>query len=714
MPFKRYILLFIAGFLVFQLQARDVRDGLLAEGVAVFYPTDFDSAAHMPSFALTKEFPKIAEIPSDWKLRPIFWKTGGRTCVTIPVNGETSLYGNGEVTGPLLRNGTAITLWNTDNYKYKADNGRRLYQSHPWVLGVRADGTAFGVLADNSWKQELSLKKNITFTSESPAFRVILIQKKSPQEVLVALSELVGKMDLPPLWSLGYHQCRYSYYPDSRAKQIADEFRNRRLPCDVIWFDIDYMDRFKVFTFDQERYPDPADMNRYLHDRKFKSIWMIDPGVKLEEGYSVYDSGTKADVWVKDKDGNDFIGEVWPGECKFPDFTQPKTRQWWSGLYKDYMATGIDGVWNDMNEPSVFNGVDNTMSADNKHLGGGCLPAGLHLRYHNVYGTLMIKSSREGIMKFNPDKRPFILSRSGFLGSHRYGATWTGDNEATMEHLKLSVPTSLNLGLSGQFFSGSDIGGFSLDATPELYGQWIALGTFYPFSRGHAANDTNDKEPWAFGTEIEKVAQVALNRRYRLMPYLYTIFQEASSTGVPVMQPVFFADPKDTTLRREEQSFLLGTDLMITPKWAVQPAQPKGNWRLVSLVGENSLSDTYQPDVTIREGAIVPLGKAIQNTAEYRTDSLTLLVSTDKDGNAVGRFYEDAGEGYDYQQGRFAEYVFKASTKKGKIKIESRLLSGQSMTPKKHFNIILVNDHGQKEYDWKKGPVVKVKPGIMY
>lgn len=705
---KYFLFLFLFVSFILASEAKDERDKLIANQVAVFYPTDFDSVANMPSFALIKEFPAIGKVPESWNLNPRFYHSGTLTCATLPVNKGTSLYGTGEVLGSLLRNGKDISLWNTDNYNYAGHEGKQLYQSHPWVLGVNADGTAFGVIADNTWRQRIVLDDSIRFLSEGPAFRMIVIQKNSPQEVLSALSELVGKMDLPPLWSLGFQQCRYSYYPDSRAKQIADEFRIRQIPCDVIWFDIDYMDKFKVFTFDRTSYPDPKGFNEYLHNKDFKSIWMIDPGVKLEEGYAVYDAGSAGDHWVKDVNGNDFVGKVWPGDCKFPDFTRPQTQKWWADLYKDFMATGIDGVWNDMNEPAVF--VDNqTMPDNNLHRGGGLLPSGSHLRYHNVYGMLMIRSSREGIMKVNPEKRPFILSRSGYLGSHRYGATWTGDNLASVEHMKLSIPMSLNLGLSGQFFNGPDIGGFVGNGTPELFGHWIALGAFYPFSRAHASKETINKEPWAFGPDIEKVAKTALNRRYRLLPYLYTLFQEASSTGMPVMQPLFFADAKDTTLRREDQSFLLGNDLMVIPKWAVNPAMPRGNWKTISIAGEDSRNDKYQPDVKIREGAIVPIGKYIQNTTEYSTDSLTLFISTNDKGFAEGRLYEDAGDGYTYEQGQYAKWQFSASTKGKTLTVKTLKTAGKLADKPKTIKIVLYLKDKVIETKWKTGSVLKVK-----
>ncbi len=683
-------------------------DKLVGKNISVFYPRNYNAAAHSPSFALIKEPVAIGDIPKNWNLKPNFYTKNGKSYATLPIAKETSLYGTGENTGPLLRNGKSVTLWNTDNYEYRKDEGKRLYQSHPWVLGVNSDGTAFGIIADNTWKQQIELTDSIRFISEGPAFRIIIIKRESPQEVVKSLAGLVGKMVLPPLWSLGYQQCRFSYVPDTRIKSVADTFRIKKLPCDVIWMDIDYMDNFKVFTFDKKKIPNPKEVNDYLHSKNFKSIWMIDPGIKAEKGYSVYESGSEGNHWVLNKEGNEFNGNVWPGKCAFPDFTRPETRSWWGDLYKNFMATGIDGVWNDMNEPSVFDGPDGTMPEDNYHRGGGDLVAGSHLRYHNVYGTLMIKASREGIMKVNPDKRPFILSRSGFLGSHRYGATWTGDNSSTEEYMKLSVPMSLNLGLSGQPFSGPDMGGFTKNATPELFGQWIATDAFFPFMRGHASNDANNKEPWAFGQEIENVSRTALNRRYRLLPYLYTLFYESSKAGMPVMQPVFFADVKDTTLRKEDQAFLVGNDLLIVPKWAVKPSLPKGIWRTVSIAGENSKTDKYQADVKVRGGAIIPMSKIIQNTNEYTLDSLTLVVSLDKQGLAKGRLYEDAGEGYQYEKGEYLLSYFTAKQKGSSVNLIIKRESGNWELKSRKYKVLVRTDKGTFASPWTNSTNITV------
>jgi alpha-glucosidase len=624
---------------------------MMGSGLSVFVPDGYDPG-QTPSLALKAEPAERGPVPAAWSLRPVFEIDGKQARASVAVPAQTSLYGGGEVSGPLLRNGHNITLWNTDSPGYKVDGGRRLYQSHPWVLGVRPDGSAFGVLFDSSWKAELATNSDrIHFHSQGPPFRVFVIDRESPQAVLRGLAELTGTMSLPPRWALGYQQCRYSYTPDARVREIADTFRRKKIPCDVIWMDIDYMDGFRVFTFSPKAFPDPAGLNRYLHDQGFKAVWMIDPGVKVDPQDKAYRSGTKEDVWVKTAEGKEYHGDVWPGACAFPDFTRPETRQWWAGLYRDFVATGVDGVWNDMNEPAVFNVATGTMPEDNWHRGGGDLPPGPHLLYHNVYGRLMAQGTWEGLLAAQPDRRPFVLSRANFIGGQRYAAAWTGDNRSSWKDLKLSVPMSLTLGLSGQPFNGPDIGGFLSAATPELWGHWIGFGAFFPFARGHACNGTPDKEPWAFGPEVEAAARIALERRYRLLPYFYTLFRDSSVTGLPVMQPVFFADPQDPGLRAEEQAFLIGSDLLVVPAFAQDPRLPRGIWRPLHLVEGDG--GPYQAQLKIRGGSIIPAGVVVQHTGNDSFAPLTLMVCPDKKGEAVGYLYRDAGNGWGFQKGEY-------------------------------------------------------------
>ena len=679
---------------------------LTADSVAVFYPKDYDATQHQPSPIFVHELTPSTFNLQPSTLRPFFTTTAdGHSVATIHVGSDVDLYGTGEVTGPLRRNGRTISLWNVDTPAYGVDGGSHLYQSHPWVMGLRADGTAFGIIADNTWKQTITTSDDVVFDSEGPAFRVVIIERKSPQALMQSLVSLTGTMELPPLWALGYQQCRFSYHPDTRVKEIADLLRRHRIPSDVIWMDIHYMDSYKIFTFHPKEFSDPKGLNDYLHERNFKTVYMIDPGVKAEEGYFVDDQGTAGDYWVKDSEGKPYVGNVWPGPCHFPDFTREEVRTWWATLYKDYMATGIDGVWNDMNEPSVFGGPGGTMPVDNRH------EMGSHLRFHNIFGLNMVRASRQGLLLANPNKRPFILSRSNFLGGHRYAATWTGDNLSSIDQMKLSVPMSLTLGLSGQPFNGPDIGGFCENVNAELLAQWTAMGVYFPFVRNHTIDGSVDQEPWAFGEEVLNSCRTAIERRYMLMPYVYTAFREASINGMPVMRPLFMADPKDHTLRSEDQAFLLGGDLMITPRWAENVAQPhNGSWQIVNLSSMSSFhDDLHQAELRQRPGSIIPMAQLAQSTAELRTDSLTLLVCLDTDGKACGLVYEDEGDGFSYRDGNYLLSRFDATLQKRLLTVTMTPAEGKMPETDRTLRIGYVKN-GRVQYSaWQHGCTATLK-----
>lgn len=690
----------VLGMLCFTgwLSAHNVKmekEVIVGDGIAKFVPKGFN-LSQMPSFALKAEPQEKGMLPSNWQLYPIMEKKKGHASAYLDVPQGTSLYGGGEVTGPLLRNGQSIKLWNTDSGAYSVDNGKRLYQSHPWVMGVRPDGTSFGILFDTPYKAKLTTTdERINFETEGELFRIFVIDRESPQAVIKGLAELIGTMPMVPRWALGYQQCRFSYTPASRVIEVADTFRIKRIPCDVMWMDIDYMDGYRIFTFNPQTFPDPAALNRDLHIRGFHSAWMIDPGAKVDSTYFVYKSGTANDVWVKTAQGKEFHGDAWPGACAFPDFTQPKTVRWWADLYKDFLDKGVDGVWNDVNEPQISNTPTGTMPEDNKHLGGDKIPAGPHLKYHNVYGYLMVKASREGIMKARSQNRPFILTRSNFLGGQRFAATWTGDNASWESHMTMSVPMILTLGLSGQPFSGADVGGFLFNPDADLFGRWMALGAFYPFSRGHACAGTINKEPWAFGQKVEDVSRMALERRYVLLPYYYTLLYETSETGMPIMRPVFFADPKDTLLRAEEQAFLIGENLLVVPEWAKNPALPKGIWRNLSLIPGDD-KDSYQAKLKIRGGAIIPTGKIIQNTNEKSLDPLTLLVCLDEKGEAHGTLYWDEGDNWSFKDGNYSFQHFTAiRTADNKVQVKITQKKGKYITENNDMAIVkIITDKG--------------------
>ena len=376
--------------------------------------------------------------------------------------------------------------------------------------------------------------------------------------------------------------------------------------------------------------------------------------------------------------GRVFKGKVWASSCVFPDFTVPRVRAWWAALHRPLLDQGVAGLWNDMNEPSIFDGPDLTMPTDNRHGGGGGLPPGPHQQYHNLYGMLMVRATREGLLQARPDRRPFVLTRANFLGGQRYAATWTGDNYSTQTDFKRAIPMSLTLGLSGQPFNGPDLGGFMGDPDPALWAMWMTTGAFFPFCRGHSDKGTRKKEPWAFGPAVERTARIALQRRYRLLPYLYTCFFEAAATGLPVMRPLFLADPADPALRGEERTFMVGGDLLVVPPGARGAPRPRGPWLPLSLVAGDR-EDRLQAGLYVRGGSILPLGPAVLHTGEAPEGATTLLVAPGPDGTATGRLYHDAGDGFAYREGDYRLATFLASVDRGKVDL--RLLAVEGNRP---------------------------------
>ncbi|XP_018676204.2 uncharacterized protein LOC103970541 isoform X3 [Musa acuminata AAA Group] len=674
-----------------------VFEPILEEGVFRFDCSETDRAAAFPSLSFAD--PNVREAPIAVRrvpeYVPAFERRRGQQMVAIQFPSGTSFYGTGEVSGRLERTGSRIFTWNTDAWGY-GPGTTSLYQSHPWVLAVLPDGKALGVLADTTRRCEIDLRNasTVKFVSDVVYPIITFGPFDSPTEVLMSLSHAIGTVFMPPKWSLGYHQCRWSYESDVKVLEIARTFREKGIPCDVIWMDIDYMDGFRCFTFDKERFSDPKSMVNDLHASGFNAIWMLDPGIKSEEGYFVYESGSENDAWIKKANGKPFVGEVWPGPCVFPDFTQQSTRLWWAELVKDFISNGVDGIWNDMNEPAVFKTVTKTMPESNIHRGdanfGGCQN---HSHYHNVYGMLMARSTYEGMKMANSNKRPFVLTRAGFIGSQRYAATWTGDNLSNWEHLHMSLSMVLQLGLSGQPLSGPDIGGFAGDATPKLFGRWMGLAALFPFCRGHTEKGTADHEPWSFGEECEDVCRLALLRRYRLLPHIYTLFYMAHTKGTLVAAPTFFADPKDPQLRKVENSFLLGPLLICASTVPHQGSHecstvlPEGVWLRFDF------GDPHPdlPSMFLQGGSIIPVGHPLQHVGEANlTDELSLFVALDENGKAAGVLYEDDGDGYGYTQGDYLLTYYTAEIDSSVLTVKVLKSEGSWKRPQRALHVKLL------------------------
>ncbi len=664
----------------------------LGPGIVRFHASERARDRAVPYPGLAAEPVPLGPAPAGFPVRPVYTTVQGRSAVRIDLPEGTDLYGTGEVPGPLRRNGRRTVCWNHDAYAY--DEGTlHLYQSHPWVLAVRPDGSAFGLLACTSWRTLIDLSAGVLFVADGPAFPLVVIDRESPQAVVRGLAELIGTIPLPPLWALGYHQCRYSYYPADRVRAVARGFRERRLPCDVIWLDIDYMDGFRSFTWSPADFPDPPGLLADLHDEGFRAVAIIDPGIKVDPGYGVYDSGSAIDAWVRTREGGVYTGYVWPGECVFPDFTRADVRRWWADLYGGFLASGLDGIWNDMNEPAIFHVPTKTMPIDNWHRADAALGGpGPHARYHNVYGMLMARGTREGMLAARPDRRPFVLSRANHLGGQRYAAAWTGDNVASWHHLDMSIAMVLNLGLSGQPLCGPDIGGFEGPGNGPMFARWMGFGALFPFARGHTGKGNVDKEPWAFGPEVEATCRRALQTRYRLLPYLYTLQREASETGLPVWRPLLFADPADPELRAVDDAFLIGDDLLVearTQPWTETPVPlPAGGWEPVEPV-PGAAADPDLPRLRLRAGAVLPLGPVIQTTAAARLDTLTLLVALDGTGGAAGALYEDAGDGFGHRQGEFRLTRYEARRDGEGVTVSARVTEGEWPLAERIWNVVV-------------------------
>jgi len=593
-------------------------------------------------------------------------------------------YGLGEKAGPLEHRGQSSVFWNTDavGYRWGSDP---LYQSIPFLLALR-NGRSYGIFLDNTYRSSFDLGKafrdQYSLGAEDGELNYYFFYGPHPKKVLERYTELVGRMALPPRWALGYQQCRWSYEPESRVREIVNNFRLRNIPLDVIWLDIDYMDGFRCFTVDKVKFPNFRQMIADFASVGVKTVCMIDPGIKKDPGYWVYDQGVAGDHFVKLPDGSPYTGDVWPGACVFPDFTRAATRAWWGGLYKEFVEAGVRGFWNDMNEPAVFIQTDlqteRTMALDAIHEDRGHQTS--HRKSHNVYGLLMVRATLEGIKKLRPGERPFVLSRANFAGGHRYAAAWTGDNTSNWEHLHLWIPMTLNFGLSGQAFAGPDIGGFAGNPTPELFTRFLQGGVFSPLCRTHSEKGTNDQEPWSYGPKYEAINRRYIELRYQLMPYIYTVFEEAARTGLPVVRPLVLEYPTDRRTYRLDTEFLFGSDLLVAPvliegatsREVYLPAGEWFNfWTGEKIVGPKQITVEAPLDILplfVRGGAAIPMQQVVQYTDEAPINPLTLDIFPAADSTAS--HYEDDGFSYEYERGNYARTRFRCRQTPQQIVLE--------------------------------------------
>ncbi|HLZ31312.1 MAG TPA: TIM-barrel domain-containing protein [Chloroflexota bacterium] len=595
----------------------------------------------------------------------------------------THYFGCGERTGGLEKTGSHQVFWNIDPPGGHTPALNNLYTSIPFVLALQ-DGQAWGMFVDSGYGVEFDLAREdparCGFAVDGGPLRYYVFTGPTPRAVLERYTELTGRIPLPPRWALGYHQSRWGYKTAEEVLQLARAFRERSIPLDVLYLDIDYMAGYRVFTWDPNRFPDPAGLVRELEALGVKLVTILDPGVKVDENYPVFTTGRADDLFCKTFAGEDYHNVVWPGMCAFPDFTNPRTRAWWGDHLSVLVDAGVTGIWCDMNEPTVFVPSPQTLPDDVTHHGDG--EAVLHAQVHNLYGSLMARATHDGLRRLRPERRPFVISRAGFAGLQRHALHWTGDNSSWWEHLSMSMPQLQNLGLSGFAFVGVDVGGFAGDATGELLTRWMEFGIFQPFCRNHSAWDTHPQEPWAFGEPYTAHIRSMLVLRQRLVPYLYSLFEESHRTGAPILRPLLFEFPDDVTTYSADDEFLVGEALLVAP--IARPGTeyrhvyvPRGTW-VQYWTGERVRGPAHvlahaplgQPAIYVRANTPVPLWPPMAYDGEAAADPLTWLVCAAAADAGQAAMYEDGGDGYAFEQGRFGRTEVTCRVAAGSIAVE--------------------------------------------
>ncbi|MEM5539993.1 MULTISPECIES: glycoside hydrolase family 31 protein [unclassified Olleya] len=631
--------------------------------------------------AITDELINQDEIGFHWEES---YEFGGNIVkMSKTVNERESYFGLGDKPDHLNLKGKRFQNWVTDSYAFGKETDP-IYKAIPFFTGLH-HGKAYGIFFDNTFRSYFDFgqeRRNVTsFWAQGGEMNYYFIYGPKMQDVVENYTDLTGKPhQLPPLWALGFHQCKWSYYPEAEVKAVTSKFRELQIPCDAIYLDIDYMDGFRCFTWNKDHFPDPKRMVKELLEDGFKTVAIIDPGIKIDNEYSVFKEALDKDYFCKRADGPYMKGKVWPGECYFPDFTKPEVRDWWSGLFKELVEDiGIQGVWNDMNEPAVMEVPNKTFPDDVRHDydGNPCS----HRKAHNVYGMQMARATYHGMKKFNYPKRPFVITRAAYSGTQRYTSTWTGDNVATWEHLWIANVQAQRMAMSGFSFAGSDIGGFAEQPQGELFTRWIQLGIFHPFCRVHSSGDHGDQEPWAFDEDVTDVVRKFIEIRYQLLPYLYTAFWNLVEHGTPILKSLVMYDQEDNQTHYRTDEFVYGDQILVCP---IQEPNakgrrmyiPRGSWynfwtdELVEGGKEKWVdAEIDSMPIFIKEGAIVPKFPVQQYVDQTIIEELSLDVYF-KLGKESSQLFDDAHDGYDYTKGRYSFRTFKLTGKSQELIIQ--------------------------------------------
>jgi alpha-glucosidase len=571
-------------------------------------------------------------------------------------------FGMGDKTGLLDRRGYTFTNWNTDFFGFSPSSDP-IYKSIPFYIGVGGAGGSYGLFLDNTWRSAFDFgharEGTLEISSVDGPIDYYLIAGPTTAEVVRRYSDLTGRAPLTPEWALGYQQSRWGYSSDAEVREIAHQLREDRIPTDVIWMDIDYQDRYRPFTVNRTTFPDLKKLNTDLNGQGIRLVAITDLHIAYapHQGYVPLEAGLAGNHFVHKSDGSLYVAPVWPGPAVFPEFTRAASREWWGNLYRDFVADGFAGFWNDMNEPAVFETPTKTMPLNNLHRVASDDFAerdATHAEIHNVYGMQNTRGTFEGMQRLRPGVRPFVMTRASYAGGQRYAATWTGDNSSTWDHLRLCIEQLTNLGLSGFSYSGCDVGGFVGGASPELLTRWYQIAAFTPVFRNHSAHDAPHMEPWVDGPDHLAIRRRYIEERYRLLPYLYALAEQNSRTGDPIMRPVFYDYPDALASDCDRAlTFTLGRSLLISAPPRPESPQPfniclpAGGWYdywTGQPVQGSKLTQTPKLDalpVFVRAGTILPRQVLVQSTMETPKGPLELDIYPGED--CRGELYFDDG-----------------------------------------------------------------------
>ncbi|WP_413669716.1 glycoside hydrolase family 31 protein [Mucilaginibacter sp. Mucisp86] len=592
------------------------------------------------------------------------WQGERVTCYRRLFEGERFI-GLGEKTGNLDRRGAAYVNWNTDATNHTPESDP-LYKTFPFFIGLHS-GLTYGLFLDNTHKSYFDFgastdEETSWFGADGGDLNYYFFGAQGVAKIIEDYTWLTGRMEMPPLWSLGYQQCRWSYMSADEILNIAQTFRKKQIPADVIYCDIDYMDDFKIFTWNKKAFPNPKQMLNKLKAMDFRLVTIVDPGIKVEEGYKEYDEGIEGDYFAKYPDGEHYTGYVWPGRCHFPDFFREDVREWWGAAFTALTEPGVEGFWNDMNEPAAW-GQNIPWIVK---FGDKFMP-----EVRNAYGMQMTRATYDGTRKILGNKRPFVLTRAAYSGTQRYSAVWTGDNTGTDAHMLLGQRLVNSLGITGMSFVGVDIGGFSGNPTPELMVRWNSLGTYTPMFRNHAIQGSKMREPWEWGKDNEQIIKKDIEQRYKLLPYLYSSFYQSTQTGLPVSRTLAIEHSFDENAfdERFQNEFMFGDAMLVIPVESTKLMEnvylPKGSWYRLSsdeLYEGEQIVNVPAPltdlPVFVKAGSIIPMQSIVQSTNEEGDGTLQIHIWNGSEANSFV-YYEDDGISYDYEQGVYYKRVIR-------------------------------------------------------